>query len=251
MYKTEKFLVFGTLYQFVGWLDDWLMSNDEMYSVQVEHNSDGTKKVSMHIPEIFKVEGNSNKIIFDITYKDTEQLEVTAKYEDHETIDKVANKLIQAIILRWSKHIEIPNFASIVKDEELAALLESRWVECENSFRANAYLSSIILLGSILEGVLLHKIKNNPEEANRAMSAPKWKGKPKRFSEWKLNDMITVARELGWLDKDIYGASDALRKYRNLIHPREQMRSGIYPDEGTYSISKPVVLAALDDLEKL
>jgi hypothetical protein len=143
------------------------------------------------------------------------------------------------------------NLAKLVQDEELAKILSQRWEESFHTFEAKSYLSTIILLGSFLEGVLLDKVQSNKKQANQAKSAPKAEDKTRPFNEWTLNDLIKVAYECRWLDKDVKVFSEALRDYRNLVHPREQLRHQTYPDEGTCRVAREVVEAALEDLSKV
>jgi hypothetical protein len=140
------------------------------------------------------------------------------------------------------------DFVKLVQDQKLAEILAQRCRESIRTFEAEAYLSTIVLLGSILEGTLLDKIQSNPEQANRSKSTPKKDGKPLPFSEWTLSNLIAVACECDWLDRDVKAFSEALRDYRNLIHPREQLRHQIYPDAGTCQVARTVVEAALEDL---
>jgi hypothetical protein len=148
--------------------------------------------------------------------------------------------------------IEAPlvDFSCIVSDTDLSTILNSRWIESNVTFYAQAFLSTIIMLGSILEGVLLHKVESHPEDANRSISAPKKDGKVLPFYEWTLENLISVSHDCGWIDKDIRDFSSALRDYRNLVHPSQQRKNNIFPDAGTCNVSREVVVAALEDLSK-
>ena len=72
----------------------------------------------------------------------------------------------------------------------------------------------------------------------------------KHFSDWSLAEMIDVAHSVCWLGLDVKRFSHALRSFRNLVHPYEQMASGATPDEDTCSISWLVVQAAVNDLAR-
>ena len=134
----------------------------------------------------------------------------------------------------------------MISDADLANILQLRWQEAHVNYRSGAYLSTIIMLGSILEGLLLAKIKKNPRQANTASSSPKDStGKAKRLGQWSLDELIHVAHECGWLDGDVKDFSGMLRGYRNLVHPNQQLSEGIYPTESTCRISWEVVNAAI------
>ncbi len=148
--------------------------------------------------------------------------------------------------------LEKPNFKSLGIEAEYSDLLDSRWQEVEKSLQSHAYLASLILMGSLLEGVLYWALTKFPEKAFRASASPKdpKTGKPKSFHDWSLSQMIDVAHELGWLGIDIKRFSHSVREFRNLVHPYQQMKEGVIPDEDTCKISWQVVRASLNDLEK-
>jgi hypothetical protein len=150
-----------------------------------------------------------------------------------------------------SSDFPLPDFKTLILELELARILEARWEEAQKTFNAGAYLSTIILLGSILEGLLLAKLKANPKQANTSTSAPKDNtGKILLFRNWTLDDMIRVCHEIGWLAEDVRDFSSALRGYRNLVHPNQQMTEGIFPSPNTCRISWEVVNAAIAHLPK-
>jgi hypothetical protein len=145
----------------------------------------------------------------------------------------------------------VPDLKILVKDPKLASILVQRWEEANRNFQSGAYLSNICMLGSILEGVLLAKVEQNLKQANQSSQSPKDKtGKVLLLHQWTLDQLIKVAHDCRWLDKDIRDFSNALRDYRNLIHPHQQRTQDIYPDKGTCKVSWEVVIAALDDLSK-
>lgn len=142
------------------------------------------------------------------------------------------------------------DFKSVVSDLELAHILSIRWDESYLAYYAGAYLSTIIMLGSVLEGVLLDRIEQNPKQANQAKSAPSRQGKVLGFHDWTLANLIEVAHECGWLDRDVREFSAALRDYRNLVHPSEQRKRGFAPDSGTCNVARAVIVAAIEDLAR-
>jgi hypothetical protein len=144
-----------------------------------------------------------------------------------------------------------PVFSHLLEDIKLARILIHRWVESQRTFEARAYLSTIVLLGSILQSVLLAKIEQNPDQANRAKSAPRGRhGKGLPFADWPLEVLIAVAHDCGWLGMNADRFPLALRDYRRLVDPREQRSTGISPDAETCEVAWEAVGAAMDDLTK-
>jgi hypothetical protein len=196
-------------------------------------------------------------------HRDQETLRLTVSADSPEDVDR----LFVAIIAEFSfeeteswyerytrekeEALKCPfDFNRIVGDQGLANVLLLRWQESRRTLNAEAYLSTIVLLGSILEGVLLDKVQKNPKEANQAKSTPKLKGQPLKFSEWRLTDLIAVACELKWLRQDIQAFSHTLREYRNLIHPRLQSERDVLPDQHICNIADEIVGATFDDLSR-
>lgn len=120
--------------------------------------------------------------------------------------------------------VPAPGFSSLVKDEELVKVLIARWDEVQKCMRAEAYLSAVIMMGSILECVLLAKAKANPQKANDAMKASdEIKDKSKSIDKWGLFELIVVSHSLGWIKKPMKDFSGHIREYRNLVHPAKQL----------------------------
>lgn len=142
--------------------------------------------------------------------------------------------------------IEEINISKVPIDEVLKPVLEARMTEMKSCFKAKAYLSVIILAGSMLEGILLSIANQKMRAFNQAPVAPKNKeGKVKAFYEWSLNDLINVAHEIGILKKDVAKFSHVLRDFRNYIHPYQQMSERFFPDENTAKICMQVMKGAL------
>jgi hypothetical protein len=142
-----------------------------------------------------------------------------------------------------------PDFALLVTDAALADILVFRWAEAQRCFRADAHLSAVIMMGSIIEGVLLHKAEHNMKAVNRAKAAPKEKtGAVKPIQDWSLSSLIDVAHEAGWLQGDVKRFSHSLRESRNIVHPYVQRLSKDRPDGDTCRICWQVVRAAVADL---
>lgn len=134
-------------------------------------------------------------------------------------------------------------------DKSLQENLERRWFEMEACAIGEAYLASVIMLGSILEGALLAKLKANIKSAMTAQKAPKDKGgSVKPVDDWTLADYITVSTELGFVPKSVEKHSHELRDTRNLVHPRKQVSEQINVDESLYRISREVAEAVINAL---
>lgn len=143
-----------------------------------------------------------------------------------------------------------PDFLSLDLAPGIGEVLGARWIEAQKCVDSEAYLAGIIMMGSLLEALLLGICQRKPAIANACSCAPRdsKSGKVKHFADWSLAEMIDVAHSVGWLGLDVKRFSHALRSFRNLVHPYEQMVTNANPDADTAHISWLVVQAAANDL---
>ncbi len=130
----------------------------------------------------------------------------------------------------------------------LESVIMSRWIEAQKCQHSGCYLSSIIMMGSILEALLMARTSMNLSDAYAAKNAPKKDGKPKQFHEWNLNNLIEVAVELSWIKTDRGKFSHALRESRNVVHPYVEVTTKANFDESTCKTSWEVLKASVKDL---
>ena len=144
------------------------------------------------------------------------------------------------------KEFALPNVEKLPVDPQVAPIIEARLEEAQAAFAAEAYLSVIVLCGSVLEGVLLGAALIEPAKFNQSSSSARDKaGKVKGFSEWSLAQFIDTAHDIGLLDLDVKKFSHGLRDFRNYIHPYAQLSQHFTPDEHTARVCFQVLKAAL------
>lgn len=140
----------------------------------------------------------------------------------------------------------IPAIQKLPIEAMAVSIIESRVNEARTTMAAGAYLSTILLCGSVLEATLLGAAQKEPARFNRSGASPKYAdGNVKRLHEWSLAQLIDVACDIGLLKPDVKKFSHGLRDFRNYIHPYEQMMSGFSPDEHTAKVCFQVLKAAL------
>jgi len=145
------------------------------------------------------------------------------------------------------------NIDSLGLDASISEIIKLRFNEIEICLQSNASLSSIFLIGSTLEGILLGISLQNPQKFNQAVSAPKDKStnKVKQFHLWTLSNFIDVSFEVGLLKQDVKKFSHVIKDFRNFIHPYEQMSSKFNPDKHTALICWQVLKAAIYQLSEI
>lgn len=144
------------------------------------------------------------------------------------------------------------NIYSLGLDGFISDVLQNRFEEIKLCLQYGIPLSSIFLIGSTLEGLLLGVALQNPQIYNQTKSSPRdiSTGKVKQFHLWSLSNLIDVSYEVGFLKEDVKKFSHALRDFRNYIHPYEQMSSRFNPDTYTAKICWQVLKAVVNQLSK-
>jgi hypothetical protein len=125
----------------------------------------------------------------------------------------------------------------LVTDPALADVLVSRLDEVDAARSHGAYVLAIIGTGSLVEGLLDDVMRRrDPETRSRR--------------ETTLGDLLTRAHSRGWIQPDALDFSQFVREYRNFVHPREQHRRKITPDDDTVLMCWQPVLALINDLHE-
>lgn len=147
------------------------------------------------------------------------------------------------------KDFEEISIEEISIDNDLKNVLSLRLQEVKLSLSVNAPLSSIVICGSILEGIFLGLALQSPKIFNQAKKAPKnEENKTKQFRFWSLNDFIEVGYEIKLLDENVKKFSHNLRDFRNYIHPHEQLVKEFNPNMQTAKISWNVLKLAMEQI---
>ena len=225
----------------------------------------GSSKLDECIKSIFAV----NNYIDRIGYLDR----LIAEFNQYLAFDKwevirdngdiTFKKLDKIIIEKQEKKIEISeneflntkfdvSVEKIGLEFYITKILNNRIVEIERNIKIGNSLSSIILIGSVMEGILLGMAQKHPDKFNKSKSAPMNKNSTivKKFNEWTLSDFINSAYELDIIKEDVKKFSHVVREYRNYIHPYQQLCSQFNPDEHTASICFQVLKAMISQISE-
>ena len=131
----------------------------------------------------------------------------------------------------------------------LRALLEADWDELQRVRGVNASKSCVILSGGILEAMLLDTLGG---EADRAAEAFKleYKKTPATLDRWQLVELVAVAGRLGMIPSAAIHLSQALREFRNLVHPGKQLRESVHLSGEEADMSTAIVEMCLRAIAK-
>lgn len=166
---------------------------------------------------------------------------------------KIAINFLDTGLIEQEKPvIRPPDFSRLTSTvPALEEIIHERWIEAQKCKNIGAYLSAVVMMGSVLEGLLLAKAFMTPADSNRATHAPKNKaGKNVAIQDWNLNALLNVAVELGWIKVDRGKFGHALRESRNIVHPWAHMSAKTNFDLATCNTCWQVLNASVDDLLK-
>jgi hypothetical protein len=125
---------------------------------------------------------------------------------------------------------------SFMQDARLRVIAERDYRELRALNEGTASKSTIIIAGSIVESLLLDALIANG----------KWtllEGCQKN-----LQDMIVAARNAGIITED--RLSDAIRKYRNLVHPGREIRDKMAFTEADATLARAAVDVVIQDVRR-
>ena len=143
------------------------------------------------------------------------------------------------------------DFNGLISIPGVQRIVEDRMSELNKCLKANAPLSAIFLTGSILEAVLLSVATMRSREFCAASSSPKDKqGITVQIPKWRLEALINVAKECGYLKEDVCQFCHVVRDFRNYIHPFEQNMRGFSPDLNTVKICLQVLKGAIAQIHE-
>lgn len=104
-----------------------------------------------------------------------------------------------------------------INEADVQIILDEYYNQARKALANQSYLGAVVGCGAVAEGVLTWALKRNESITINAHKARKHKQKP--IESWPLEVLIDVARELNLLTDEVKQVCDAIRDYRNLVHP--------------------------------
>ena len=162
---------------------------------------------------------------------------------------------LATILGRLEAELESTNDASpviekrefrFVRDDKLRAILERDYSEIQTAYVARCWKSVIVLSGGALEAILLDLVTRNEAPARASSKAPRQAD----VTRWDLSDLIAMCVDLKLVDPYASMVSDATRAYRNLVHPGNEVRTGLTFAEGEAKLAVTVLEMIHRDLSR-
>ncbi|MFA6301483.1 MAG: tetratricopeptide repeat protein [Candidatus Paceibacterota bacterium] len=111
---------------------------------------------------------------------------------------------------------------SKISDNELREILKRDLKENAFALLTQSYKTSLVLSGSIIEAVVLNKVRTNEIERHLPGANAQ---KDKKVIDMDLSELLFVAEANKIINVQLYHFSQALRFYRNFIHPAVEVRN--------------------------
>lgn len=129
------------------------------------------------------------------------------------------------------------NEFAFIADEPLRLSLETDYREFHKCIAAEAWKAAIVLSGSIVEALLVDHLQRS-------------KNKPANLLKMSLGELVCVCKNEAVLSERTIDLSNAVRGFRNLIHPGKSLRLQETADEESGKIASALLSLIRRDVEK-
>lgn len=138
----------------------------------------------------------------------------------------------------------------IISDEAFRKIIAERLEELRKCLDNQIPLAAVLLAGSVLEGVLLALALAKSQMFVTAAAAPKKDGRVMPIGGWYLSGLLDVAKELGYIQENIWKFCGVVRDYRNYIHPYQQRHVNVTIDIQTAKVCFQVVKGVISQVQQ-
>lgn len=132
-----------------------------------------------------------------------------------------------------------------LKNDDPKQVVKQDLTELDSVLRARAWKASLLLCGSILEGILIDVLDRRRDIAEGYL-----KGKQKFPDGASLDDLLSIAAGQQLLNPNSVKAGIAIKDHRDLIHPHRQVREKIKVDKNAAGQMLFTLHRVVDDLNR-
>jgi len=137
---------------------------------------------------------------------------------------------------------------TIISNKDLKEMLRRDLKENAIAIITKSYKSALVLSGSIIEAVLLEKLKSLNIESFEVKKGNK--KIRKKLENLDLNELLEAAKENGLIDETLLHLAHGVRSFRNLIHPGvEYRKKSIRVSEENASLAWTIVKKILFEIK--
>ena len=109
-----------------------------------------------------------------------------------------------------------------VTDPRLREIVTEFHKEAVSAYQAKNYVAAVVLAGGVLEGILTFALLRRGEEAVEEYK--RLRNRSQELANWSLNDLVEVAARLNLVGESPAKAANAVRDFRNFVHPYRLLR---------------------------
>ena len=137
----------------------------------------------------------------------------------------------------------LENLEKLNLDPALHKCITRRINEMHTCMENKCYLSTVILCGSCMEGILSDFASKNNFTSHPA--AP-----DKKTENWHLADLIKIAVDTNAIKNDVNQHATGVRGYRNFVHPRREIKDDVNIDKNRAEIAVKALKLLIDELSQ-
>ena len=156
---------------------------------------------------------------------------------------------LRPLVIPWKPRtpdiLGVPDFQHAFLTDDERTLLRERWVEAMALQQAGLSRPMFLGLGAILEHVLMACAQSYPDRAHAPHAAPRHLG---NVREWRLDVLLAVARDQGWITPTVLDFPYRIRHYRDYITPAHELREGDFLNDALISDTWRTVRLTLEEL---
>ena len=154
-----------------------------------------------------------------------QRIHTTIRQNAAREINEIANNITLDSLEQIGFNLEIQRKILMVQDEEIRDILARDLKECAIAVVAGQDKMATIMCGSIIEALLMQKIRErNIDKYDISQISKSKHATSYPVIDMGLNELLYVADQEKILDKNSYHLGHYIRDYRNIVHPAKEKR---------------------------
>lgn len=161
----------------------------------------------------------------DLYKRNLKRMQKTIGQQIEREVNEIADSLSESALEGIGYGIQINQRILSIQDERLRKILHRDLKECAIAVVAGQDKMAIIMCGSIIEALLMEKIREGGIDKYDISQISKGKHATSYpVTDMALNELLFVADQEKILDKSSYHLGHYIRDYRNIVHPAKEKR---------------------------